>query len=62
MGLLLIKFDLYKRRFVAKIPKSEGRSAYTNRLMLKIYFYGIFYAYGSIRRPEMECCMETGAN
>ncbi|MBK7138266.1 MAG: transposase [Bacteroidetes bacterium] len=36
--------------------KSEGRPAFTNQLLLKIYIYGYFNGIRISRRLETECC------
>ena len=56
MDAFVDHIDLNKLRFAAKILKSEGRPAYTNQLMLKIYIYGYFNGIRSSRRLEAECC------
>jgi len=56
MDAFIAQIDLSKFGFAAKILKSEGRPAYTNQLMLKIYIYGYFNGIRSSRRLETECC------
>ncbi|MBL0288477.1 MAG: transposase [Bacteroidetes bacterium] len=55
-GCFVDQIDLPKLGFVDKILKSEGRPAFTNQLMLKIYIYGYFNGIRSSRRLETECC------
>ena len=50
------KIELDKLGFTSKTLKSEGRPAFTNQLMLKIYIYGYFNGIRSSRRLETECC------
>ena len=56
MDAFVDQIDLPKLGFVDKILKSEGRPAFTNQLMLKIYIYGYFNGIRSSRRLETECC------
>ena len=49
------KLELDKLGFVSKILKAEGRPAFTNQLLLKIYIYGYFNGIRSSRRLETEC-------
>ncbi len=56
MDAFVEQIDLNKLGFTAKILKAEGRPAYTNQLMLKIYIYGYFNGIRSSRRLENECC------
>lgn len=55
MDAFIEKLDFEKLGFVCRVEKSEGRPAFEDKVLLKIYLYGYVNGIRSSRKLEREC-------